>query len=85
MRPSARLAVAGQIMADGVASRYDGLPIREIAHVILRVAWPDPDHEIIARFAEPERLAWMRANLTDRSRGEALGGAGSYASQLLNY
>ena len=65
---AAWLAVAGQILADGVASRYDGLPVREISHVTLRVERPDPDDEIIARFAEPERLAWMHANFTDRTR-----------------
>jgi thymidylate synthase len=82
---AAWLAVAGQILADGVASRYDGLPVRELSHVTLRVEQPDPDDEIIARFAEPERLAWMHANFTDRTRVEALGGADSYATRLFDY
>jgi hypothetical protein len=79
------LAVAGRIMAHGVASRYDGWPIREISHVTLCVEHPDPDDAIIARFAEPERLAWMHANFTDRSRVAELGGADSYATRLFDY
>jgi thymidylate synthase len=79
------LAVAGRIMADGVASRYDGWPVREISHVTLCVEHPDPDDAIIARLAEPERLAWMHANFTDRSRVAALGGADSYATRLFDY
>jgi thymidylate synthase len=82
---AAWLAVAGQILADGMDSRYDGLPIREISHVTLRVAEPDPDDETIARFADPERLAWMHANFTDRARVEALCGADSYATRLFDY
>jgi thymidylate synthase len=79
------LAVAGRIMAHGVASRYDGRPVREISHVTLCVEHPDPDDAIIARFAEPERLAWMHANFTDRSRVAELGGADSYATRLFDY
>ena len=82
---AAWLAVAGRIMADGVASRYDGRPVREISHVTLCVERPDPDDGIIARFAEPERLAWMHANFTDRSRVAALSGADSYATRLFDY
>ena len=82
---AAWLAVAGQILADGADSRYDGLPVREISHVTLRVTEPDPDDEAIARFANPERLAWMHANFTDRARVEALGRADSYATRLFDY
>jgi len=79
------LAVAGRILAGGVASTYDGLPVREISHVTLVVGHPDPEDEIIARLAEPERLAWMHANFTDRARVAALGGADSYATRLFDY
>ena len=82
---AAWLAVAALILSGGVDSRYDGVPVREISHVTLRVERPDPDDEIIARFAEPERLAWMHANFTDRTRVEALGGADSYATRLFDY
>jgi thymidylate synthase len=78
-------AVAGRIVEDGVPSRYDDLPIREISLVTLAVARPDPDDELIAAYAEPERLAWMHANFADRSRVAALGNADSYATRLFDY
>ena len=79
------LAVAGRILAVGVASAYDGLPVREISHVTLAVEHPDPADEIIARHAEPERLAWMHANFTDHATVAELGGADSYATRLFDY
>ena len=82
---AAWLAVAGRILADGVASTYDGLPVREISHVTLCVERPDPDDEIIARHAEPERLAWMHANFTGHAAVAELGGADSYATRLFDY
>jgi len=78
-------AVAGRIAANGVPSRYDDLAVREISLVTLAVARPDPDDEIIARYAEPERLAWMHANFTDHARVAALGDADSYATRLFDY
>jgi thymidylate synthase len=78
-------AVAGRILASGVASRYDDLPIREISLVTLAVDHPDPDDEVIARHADPERLAWMHANFTDHARVAALGDADSYATRLFDY
>jgi thymidylate synthase len=82
---AAWLAVAGRILANGVDSAYDGLPVREISHVTLAVEHPDPDDEIIARRAEPERLAWMHANFTDHAAVAELGGADSYATRLFDY
>jgi len=82
---AAWLAVARRILADGIASRYDGLPVREISLVTLAVARPDPADEIIASRAEPERLAWMHANFTDHTRVAALGDADSYATRLFDY
>jgi thymidylate synthase len=82
---AAWLAVAGRILADGVDSAYDGLPVREIAHVTLAVSRPDPADEIIARLAERERLDWMHANFTDGSAVAELGGADSYATRLFDY
>ena len=82
---AAWLAVAARILAEGVQSRYDDLPVQEIAHVTLAVAQPDPDDAIIARHADPERLAWMHANFTDPARVAALGGADSYATRLFDY
>ena len=63
---AAWLAVAARILAEGVQSRYDDLPVQEIAHVTLAVAQPDPDDAIIARHADPERLAWMHATSPTR-------------------
>jgi thymidylate synthase len=79
------LAVARRILADGADSAYDGLPVREISHVTLAVEHPDPEDEIIARRAEPERLAWMHANFTDHAAVAELGGADSYATRLFDY
>jgi thymidylate synthase len=78
-------AVAGRIVAGGVPSRYDDLPIREVSLITLVVARPDPDDEIIARHANPERLAWMHANFTDPARVAELGDADSYATRLFDY
>jgi thymidylate synthase len=79
------LAVAGQILRAGGPERYDGLPILELAHVTLVIAAPDADDPLIARYGDPERLRWMRANFAARDRVEALGGARSYASRLFDY
>jgi thymidylate synthase len=78
-------AVADRILTNGITSRYDELPIREISLVTLAIARPDPTDEIIARHAEPERLAWMHANFTDHARVAALGDADSYATRLFDY
>jgi hypothetical protein len=51
-----RFAVAGRIVASGLPSLYHGLPIRELSLVTLAVARPDPDDEIIAAHANPERF-----------------------------
>jgi len=61
------LAVARLILADGIVSAYEGLAVREISHVTLAIERPDPEDEIIARLAEPERLAWMHANFADHA------------------
>ena len=77
--------MAGRIIASGLPSLYDGLPIRELSLVTLAVERPDPDDEIIARHADPERLAWMHANFTDRVRVTSLGDTDSYATRLFDY
>ena len=79
------LMIAAKILAEGIDSRYDDRPVRELSLVTLAVEHPDPDDAIIARYAEPERLAWMRANFTDHTRVAALGGADSYATRLFDY
>ena len=79
------LAVAARILESGRASRYDGLPILEIAQATLEVTAPEPDDPLIARHADPERLEWMRRNFVDPARVAALGDARSYASRLHDY
>ena len=82
---AAWFAVARRIMADGVPTRYDDLPIREISLVTLTVTHPDPADPIIAQHADPDRLAWMHANFVDHARVAALGDADSYATRLFDY
>ncbi|MFZ1995430.1 MAG: thymidylate synthase [Solirubrobacteraceae bacterium] len=78
-------AVAGRIVASGVPSRYDGLPIREISLITLLVARPDADDKLIATHADPDRLAWMHANFTDHARVADLDDTDSYATRLFDY
>ena len=82
---AAWLMIARKILDEGVDSRYDDRPIREISLVTLAVEHSDPEDGIIARYADPDRLAWMRANFTDHTRVAALGGADSYATRLFDY
>ena len=79
------LGVAARILAEGQPATYDGLPMVELAHVILEIAAPDPDDPLIAAHGDPERLAWMRANFRDHARVAALGDADSYATRLYDY
>jgi thymidylate synthase len=79
------LAVAAHILRAGEPEHYDGLAVLELAHVTLAVAAPDADDALIARYGDPERLRWMRANFAAHDRVEALGGARSYASRLFDY
>jgi thymidylate synthase len=79
------LDTAALILARGAPSAFDGLPLLEVERVTLDIAEPDPEDALIAAHASEAHLAWMRANFTDHARVEALGGARSYASRLLDY
>jgi thymidylate synthase len=79
------LAVATRILNEGGPSEYDALPILEIEQAILTIDHPSAEDPIIARFADPERLAWMHVNFTDHSLVAELGDARSYASRLFDY
>jgi len=79
------LDVAARILAEGREATYDGRPILELSRVTLEVEQPDPEDTVIARYADPERLAWMRANFVDHSLVAELGDARSYASRLFDY
>lgn len=79
------LAVAEQILRDGSLGSWDGVPLREILRCTLEIDAPDADDPIIARYADPVRLAWMHANFTDHARVPVLGDADSYATRLYDY
>ena len=79
------LEVAALILAHGVDSSFDGLPLLEIELITLDIAAPDPDDALIARHASKDRLKWMAANFTDEARVAELGHARSYASRLRDY
>ena len=82
---TAWLAIAGRILADGAGGSWAGKPMREILRATLEVDSPDTEDPIIARHADPERLAWMHANFTDHTRVAELGEADSYATRLYDY
>ena len=79
------LDVADLILTRGAGSSFGGLAMVEVELVTLDIAEPDPDDALIAQYASPDWLAWMRGNFTDHARVSALGGARSYASRLFDY
>jgi thymidylate synthase len=79
------LDVARTILGDGERSTYDGLAIHEVMMATLIVASPRFSDEIIERYADPERLAWMHANFSDHTVVPELGDADSYATRLHDY
>jgi thymidylate synthase len=79
------LAIASAILERGVAGSWEGLPMVEVFRATLAVRSPAADDPIIAQYGDHERLAWMRANFSDRSRVAALGDSDSYATRLYDY
>jgi thymidylate synthase len=79
------IAIARRIREFGAASSYDGLAIREVLMATLVVEAPRTTDDIVDRYADPERLAWMRANFVDFRDVPELGDASSYATRLHNY
>jgi thymidylate synthase len=79
------LDVARTILSKGVRSTYDGLPIHEVMMANLIVASPQSSDEIIERYADDDRLAWMHANFSDHTVVPELGDADSYATRLHDY
>src|SRR6202163_2107769 len=79
------LAIAAEILTDGVVGSWEGLPISEVFRATLDVCSPRVDDPIIAHHGDPERMAWMHANFTDHSRVAELGEADSYATRLYDY
>ena len=79
------LQTSAVILEHGSDAAYDGLPIREIAHIVLSIDDPDPDDPVIERLGDPAWSAWMHENFfTPKNVGE-LGDARSYASRLFDY
>src|SRR5215469_7286001 len=77
--------IASGILQDGIPATYDGLPIVELRSVVLDIECPDPEDGFIARYADPERLAWMKVNFTSPARVASLDDADSYATRLYDY
>jgi thymidylate synthase len=79
------IAIATAILREGVRGDWEGAPIVELFRVTLEIATPKPDDAIVARHGDPERLAWMHANFTDRARVAELADSDSYATRLHDY
>jgi thymidylate synthase len=79
------LRIASTILGGGVAGDWEGRPIVEVSRVTLVVRSPRVDDPIIAGHGDPERLAWMHANFTDRSPVRELANSDSYATRLYDY
>lgn len=79
------LAASRRILQSGAVEAYDGLPTKELALLTLVVTEPSPDDALIAALADPDWLAWMKANFTDPGDVAELGNARSYARRLRDY
>jgi thymidylate synthase len=79
------LGVAAAVLDSGRPGFWSGAPLRELLNVTLTAPAPDPGDPVIARHADPQRLAWMHANFTDHRTVSALGDADSYATRLFDY
>jgi thymidylate synthase len=79
------LEVSAAILEHGVAARYDGHPILELANVSAVVGSPDPDDPLIAELGDREWSSWMHRNFTEPDAVPELGDAASYATRLYDY
>lgn len=79
------LAICRKILDEGADETYDGLATRELGLVTVTVLEPDPDDAVIAAHADPDWLAWMKANFTELADVPELGNARSYARRLRDY
>ncbi len=82
---AAWLAIADHILTYGTPGSWDTKPLREVLRATVEVGAPAVTDQIIARYADPERLAWMHANFTDGSQVTELDQADSYATRLYDY
>jgi thymidylate synthase len=79
------LAIARHIVESGHRSTYEGLGIREVLLVTLRVEQPNSSDPTIDQLADPERLVWMHANFSDHAMVAELGDSDSYATRIYDY
>ena len=79
------VGIASAILETGLEGNWEGVPIVELFRATVAARSPTVDDRIIAAYGDPERLAWMTANFTDRSPVEELGHADSYATRLYDY
>jgi thymidylate synthase len=79
------IGIASAILQRGAVGDWEGLPIVEVFRATLVVRSPTVNDPIIAKHGDPERLAWMHRNFTDRSRVAELGDSDSYATRLYDY
>ena len=79
------LRTSAAILEHGAEAAYDGLAIRELAHMALSVASPDPEDELIARLGDPAWSQWMHENFFSPENVPELGNARSYAARLFDY
>ena len=59
--------------------------MREVLLTTMVINEPRTEDDIIERFADRERMAWMRTNFADYHQVRELGNADSYATRLHNY
>ncbi len=79
------LETSRRILSEGEGAAYDGLRTLELRDATLVARSPDSEDATIAEHADPEWLAWMRANFREPEPVEQLGGAASYATRLYDY
>ena len=79
------LRTSAAILEHGSDAAYDGLAIKELAHMALSVASPDPEDELIARLGDPAWSRWMHENFFSPENVPELGNARSYAARLFDY
>ena len=79
------LRTSAAILEHGADAAYDGLAIKELAHLALSVTSPDPEDELIARLGDPAWSRWMHENFFSLEDVPELGNARSYAARLFDY
>jgi thymidylate synthase len=79
------IGIASTILREGIVGSWEGLPIVEVFRAVIEVRSPMVGDRFIAQHGDPQRLDWMHANFTDRSRVAELGGSDSYATRLYDY